>query len=257
MDQNSLAPLKENLTNLVDLLEDVNTNINEFEILDTSLEDWSDILSKSSKVIGGIIKIYNISEKIIFRSFLKGLSSKINNQNIIDYKSKQKLDDYLSKQQNVEFVYNTIRKSLTANSLKCTELLAIIVGEILQKQLEITQENITIIDALHSLNDYDLNNFYKIYKTMIKNNFKKIRLDKLYEMILKDSIQISIRKLVNLQIFLQDTITIHQGLRFGGDEDDPLNTIMNDDEKFLSLYNISDKLFELLDKSKGELLFLE
>ena len=102
MDQNSLVPLKENLTNLVDWLEYVNTNI---------------------------------SEKIIFKRFLKGLSSKINNQNIIDYKSKQKLDDYLSKQQNIEFVYNTIRKSLTANSLKCTELLAIIVGEILQKQL--------------------------------------------------------------------------------------------------------------------------
>ena len=112
MDQNSLVPLKENLTNLVDWLEDVNTNINEFEIFNTSIEDWTEILSKSSKIIGGIAKIYNISEKIIFKRFLKGLSSKINNQNIIDYKSKQKLDDYLSKQQNVEFVYNTIRKSL-------------------------------------------------------------------------------------------------------------------------------------------------
>ncbi len=256
MDQNSLVPLKENLTNLVDWLEDVNTNINEFEIFDTSIEDWTEILSKSSKVIGGIAKIYNISEKIIFKRFLKGLSSKINNQNIIDYKSKQKLDDYLSKQQNVEFVYTTIRKSLTANSLKCTELLAIIVGEILQKQLDMTQENITIIDALHSLNDYDLNNFYKIYKTITENNFRRIRLDKLYEMISKDSIQISIYKLVNLQIFLQNTITTHQGMRWGDENEDLLNTIMKDSEKFLSLYDISDKLFELLDKSKGELLFL-
>lgn len=256
MDQNSLVPLKENLTNLVDWLEDVNTNINEFEVFDTSIEDWTEILSKSSKVIGGIAKIYNNLEKIMFKKFLKGLNSKINNQNIIDYKSRQKLDDYLSKQQNVEFVYNTIRKSLTANSLKCTELLAIIVGEILQKQLEMTQENITIIDALHSLNDYDLNNFYKIYKTMAENNFRRIRLDKLYEMIPKDSIQISVYKLVNLQIFLQNTITTHQGMRWGDENEDPLNTIMKDSEKFLSLYNISDKLFELLNKSKGELLFL-
>ncbi len=256
MDQNSLVALKENLTNFVDWLEGVNTNINEFEIFDTSIENWIEILSKSSTVIGGIAKIYNISGKIIFKRFLKGLSSKINNQSIIDYKSKQKLDDYLSKQQNIEFVYNTIRKSLTANSLKCTELLAIIVGEILQKQLEMTQENITIVDALHSLNDYDLNNFYKIYKTMAENNFRRIRLDKLYEMISKDSIQISIYKLVNLQIFLQNTITTHQGMRWEDENEDPLNTIMKDSEKFLSLYNISDKLFELLDKSKGELLFL-
>lgn len=257
MYQNSLTPLKENLTTLVDWLESVNTNINEFEVFDTTLEDWSDILSKSSKIIGGIVKIYNFSEKIIFKRFLKGLSSKINNQNIIDYKSKQKLDGYLSNQQNIEFVYNTIRKSLTANSLKCTELLAIIVGEILQKQLYMTQENITIIDALHSLNDYDLNNFYKIYNTMTDNNFREIRLDKLYEMISKDSIQISIRKLVNWQIFLQDSITIHQGFRFGGDEDDPLNTIMNDDEKFLSLYNISDYLYNLLEQTKRPNYFLD
>lgn len=256
MNQNSLVPLKENLTNLVDWLEDVNTNIDEFEIFDTSIEDWAEILSKSSRVIGGIAKIYNISEKIIFKRFLKSLSSKINNQNIIDYETRQKLDNYLSKKQNVEFVYTTIRKSLTANSLKCTELLAIIVGEILQKQLEMTQENITIIDALHPLNDYDLNNFYKIYKIMTDNNFREIRLDKLYEIIPKNSIQISIRKLVNWQIFLQDSITIHQGVRWGDENEDSLNTIMKDSEKFLSLYNISDKLFELLDKSKGELLFL-
>ena len=117
-------------------------------------------------------------------------------------------------------------------------------------------ENITIIDALHSLNDYDLINFYKIYSTIIESGSKKIRLDKLYTILPKNSIQISINKLVNLQIFLQDTITIHQGFRFGGDEDDPLNTIMNDDEKFLSIYEISDKLFDLVEKTKGEILFL-
>lgn len=256
MEQNSLVPLKETLTNLVDWLEDVNTNINEFEIFDTSIEDWTEILSKSSKVIGGITKIYNISEKILFKRFLKGLSSKINNQNIIDYKSKQKLNDYLSKQQNVEFVYNTIRKSLSANSLNCTELLAIIVGEILQKQIEMTQENITIIDALHSLNDYDLSNFYKIYKFILETNSRTIRLDKLYCLVNKSTIQISVSKLVNLQLLIQEMLTTNQGIRWNDDSEDATNTPMKDSEKFLSLYGVSDKLFNLLDKSKGQIVFL-
>ncbi len=251
MDENPLIPLKENLTNLVGLLEDVNTNIDEFEILDTSLEDWTEILSKSSKVIGSIVKIYNVSEKITFKRFLKGLNSKINNKNIIDYKSKQKLDNYLSKNQNIEFVYTTIRKSLTANSLNCTELLAIIVGEILQKQIEMTPENITIIDALHSMNNYDLDNFYIIYKLISEIDNRNLRLDKLYSRVDKSTVQISVNKLINLQLFIQDTITTHQGMRWEDDSTDPLNTIMDDSEKFLSLYNVSDKLFNLLEKSRS------
>ncbi len=256
MDENSLSPLKENLTTLVDWLEDTNNNINDFKILDTSFEDWTEILSKSSKVIGGIVKIYNISEKIIFKRFLKGLSSKINNQNIIDYETKQKLDNYLSKNQNIEFIYTTIRKSLTANSLNCTELLAIIVGEILQKQIEMTPENITIIDALHSMNNYDLDNFYMIYKSILETDNRNIRLDNLYSKVDKNAIQISINKLINLQLFIQDTITTHQGMRWGEEFSDPLNTIMNDNEKFLSLYSVSDKLFNLIEQSKGQTLFL-
>ena len=256
MDNNFSLNVKDNITNLVKCLENTNTTVNELQILDTSFEEWTELLSKSSKILGCIYKTYNFSQLLIFKKFIKGLASQINSENPIDSQSKEKLYDYLSKEQNIEFIYTTVRKSLTANSLKCTQLLAIIVGEILQKQLEMNIENITIIDALHSLNDYDLINFYKIYSTIIESGSKKIRLDKLYTILPKNSIQISINKLVNLQIFLQDTITIHQGFRFGGDEDDPLNTIMNDDEKFLSIYEISDKLFDLVEKTKGEILFL-
>ena len=253
-DENKLS-LKEHVTELVNWLENSNSNIDKFEILDTSIEDWAEIFSKSSKVFGILAKSYNISQELFFKRFLKGLSTQINSTKSIDYESKKKLADYLSKNKNIEYIYTTIRKSLTANSLNCTELLAIILGEILQKQLEMTPENITIIDALHTINDYDLNNFYKIYTAMQQESLRNIRLDKLYQIFTKESIQISINKLVNLQIIFQDTITIHQGLRFGGDEDDPLNTIMNDDEKFLILYDVSDKLFNLLEKNKGQILF--
>lgn len=251
---NYLKIIKENVNEFVNWLENSNNSINNFEILSIKIEDWSDIFSKGSKVIGTLANIYNNTEKIFFITFLKGVASQINNNNPLSCNSKQKLNDYLSKSKNLEFVYTTIRKSLTANSLKCTELLAIIVGEILRKQLTINPENITIIDALHSMNDYDLENFYKIYTTMSKNELKEIRLDKLYKLLPKNSCQISLRKLVNLQIILQDTITIHQGLRFGGDEEDPLNTVMNDDEKFIIIYEISDKLFNLLKKTKSNIL---
>lgn len=256
MDDNFLPSLKHSLTNLVNWLENTNTNVDNFKILDTSLEDWNDILEKSSKILGGLHKIYNLAQLYAFKKFLKGISSQIRIDNPLTPKDKEKLDDYLCKENNISFIYNTIRKSLTANSLKCTELLGIIVGKLLREQIEMTQENIIIINALHSLTDYDLNNFYKIYKIIFQTEKNRIRLDKLYIEIKKEEIEISIISLVNSQVLFQDFVTVQQGMRWGDENIDPLNTIMKDSEKFISINNISHLLFELLEETKGEILFL-
>ena len=252
MDQNALVPLKEFLTNLVNWLKNTNINIDEFEIIDTSFEDWGEIITKSSKVLGFVVKAYNSFQQIIFRKFIKGLAMKINNKEALDYASKQNLDDYLSKKKNLEFVYNTIRKSLTANSLKCTELLAIIVGEILLKQIEMSPENIIIIDALHVLNDYDLDNFYKIYKYLSSKDDNKERLDILYKEI-GDDIKLSISKLINTQLIIQEYAKL-------GINNSPVGTIYGnirkDDEKYIITYSISKKLFDLLNQANGQILFL-
>ncbi len=252
MDQNALVPLKEFLTNLVNWLKNTNINIDEFEIIDTSFEDWGEIITKSSKVLGFVVKAYNSFQQIIFRKFIKGLAMKINNKEALDYASKQNLDDYLSKKKNLEFVYNTIRKSLTANSLKCTELLAIIVGEILLKQIEMSPENIIIIDALHVLNDYDLDNFYKIYKYLSNKDDNKERLDILYKEI-GDDIKLSISKLINTQLIIQEYAKL-------GINNSPVGTIYGDirkdDEKYIITYSISKKLFDLLNQANGQILFL-
>lgn len=248
--ENPLNTLKQNIESFVNWLRDSNTNINQIELIDTPLEDWFDMISKSSKALGGIVKLYNLSEKIIFIKFLKGLSSRINNENIVDSETKHKLNNYLSKEKNIEFVYSSIRKSLTANSLICTELLAIIVGDILQNQIEMNLENITIIDALHSLNDFDLHNFCKIYKTIKESNESKMRLDKLYSIVEKKEIQLSLYKLINLQLLNQELITTQQGLRWGEPLIDPLNKVMEDNEKFIFINNISQTLYDLIQISQ-------
>ena len=197
MGNNSLPSLRENLNHFIDWLENINTNINNFKILDAPLEDWNDMLEKSSKILGGLHRIYSFAQLYTFEKFLKGISSQISIDNPLTPKDKEKLDDYLCKENNISFIYNTIRKSLTANSLKCTELLGIIVGKLLRNQIEMTQENIIIINALHSLTDYDLNNSYKIYKIIFQTEKNRIRLDKLYMEIKKEEIEISIISLVN------------------------------------------------------------
>ena len=256
MGNNFLPSLRENLNHFIDWLENINTNINNFKILDAPLEDWNDMLEKSSKILGGLHRIYSFAQLYAFEKFLKGISSQISIDNPLTPKDKEKLDDYLCKENNISFIYNTIRKSLTANSLKCTELLGVIVGKLLRNQIEMTQENIIIINALHSLTDYDLNNFYKIYKIIFQTEKNRIRLDKLYMEIKKEEIEISIISLVNSQVLFQDFVTIQQGMCWGDENIDPLNTIMKDSEKFISINNISHLLFELLEETKGEILFL-
>ena len=256
MENNFLPSLRENLNHFINWLENINTNINNFKILDAPLEDWNDMLEKSSKILGGLHRIYSFAQLYAFEKFLKGISSQISIDNPLTPKDKEKLDDYLCKENNISFIYNTIRKSLTANSLKCTELLGVIVGKLLRKQIEMTQENIIIINALHSLTDYDLNNFYKIYKIIFQTEKNRIRLDKLYMEIKKEEIEISIISLVNSQVLFQDFVTIQQGMRWGDENIDSLNTIMKDSEKFISINNISHLLFELLEETKGEILFL-
>ena len=256
MENKFLTSLRENLNHFINWLENINTNINNFKILDAPLEDWNDMLEKSSKILGGLHRIYSFAQLYAFEKFLKGISSQISIDNPLTPKDKEKLDDYLCKENNISFIYNTIRKSLTANSLKCTELLGVIVGKLLRKQIEMTQENIIIINALHSLTDYDLNNFYKIYKIIFQTEKNRIRLDKLYMEIKKEEIEISIISLVNSQVLFQDFVTIQQGMRWGDENIDSLNTIMKDSEKFISINNISHLLFELLEETKGEILFL-
>ena len=221
MENNFLPSLRENLNHFIDWLENINTNINNFKILDAPLEDWNDMLEKSSKILGGLHRIYSFAQLYAFEKFLKGISSQISIDNPLTPKDKEKLDDYLCKENNISFIYNTIRKSLTANSLKCTELLGVIVGKLLREQIEMTQENIIIINALHSITDYDLNNFYKIYKIIFQTEKNRIRLDKLYMEIKKEEIEISIISLVNSQVLFQDFVTIQQGMRWGDENIDP------------------------------------
>ena len=119
-----------------------------------------------------------------------------------------------------------------------------------------TQENIIVINALHSLTDFDLDNFYKIYKIISNTEKNRIRLDQLYIEIKKEEIEISIISLVNSQVIFQDFVTIQQGMRWGDENTDSLNTIMKDSEKFIYINNICFLLFKLLEGTKGEVLFL-
>lgn len=70
MRNNFLPSLRENLNQFVDLLE----NINNSKILDAPLEDWNDMLEKSSKILGRLHRIYNFAQLNAFKKFLQGIS---------------------------------------------------------------------------------------------------------------------------------------------------------------------------------------
>ena len=106
---------------------------------------------------------------------------------------------------------------------------------------------ITIIDALSSMNDFDLEHFFKIYHYIVTSeeikNKRVIRLDKLYEKVGKKNVSMSLNKLVNYQIFNQKFKTIDQGFSFNTTKPDEL---MGNDEIYIQLNSVSDELYSIL-----------
>lgn len=238
---------KDKIINLVDFIENKYNDFKNTEILGMPIDTGMDIISDVNTGFQIIKSIYKSYQKITFSKFLKGLSSQINSKNKLTEKEKIALNKYLSQDENIHFIFNTIKKSLNANSLKCTELLAIISGSLIKNQKEIDMNTIIIIDALASMNDFDLSNFFYIYKHIVTSEDYKhkrvIRLDKLYSEVGKRNVSISVNKLINYQIFDQRFKTVNQGLRFSSPEPDQL---MENDEIFIQLNSASDDLYSII-----------
>lgn len=122
---------------------------------------------QSIKVINNIGKLYDM---IKFKHFIKGLNCDDITRQDID-----KLIKYMDNQKKAEFIYSTMKKIINSNSKICCYIIGILFNEITKKNREIRQIDIAIINALGNLNDFEINNFYRLLKEYYKTNPKKIK----------------------------------------------------------------------------------
>ena len=156
-----------NKDDIIKFIENIPSNV---EIIDDFIDnklsyvDYSDTIEELVKPLKAIRNIYGFAKKQKFKIFLKSISTQINETNFVDINNVNKLQKYVLNDTNVDFIINTIDNSINSKSIKCSSLLGVYAGNILNKYKNI---DLQIIDILKNINDIELNVFKEfVQKTL-------------------------------------------------------------------------------------------
>ena len=159
-----------NKDDIIKFIENIPSNV---EIIDDFIDnklsyvDYLDTIEELVKPLKAIRNIYGFAKKQKFKIFLKSISTQINETNFVDINNVNKLQKYVLNDTNVDFIINTIDNSINSKSIKCSSLLGIYAGNILNKYKNIDYIDLQIIDILKNINDIELNVFKEfVQKTL-------------------------------------------------------------------------------------------
>jgi len=141
------------------------------DIIDNLLEpvkDYTDTLGDIASPIKGLISIYNLRKKILYKSFLKGYSEKIET-NQISEKDRVKMKNFLNDSKNIIYISEIIETALDSISIDSSTILGMYAGQVLSERKLLNDIDYVLISAVKDLTDLDLENFVKLY-TFLKNN---------------------------------------------------------------------------------------
>ncbi len=151
-----------NKNDIISLIKSIPSKTEEIDnFIDNQLfyTDYLDTAEEVLKPVKAIRKIYGFAKKQKFKSFLKSLSTKINENDFIDIDNINKLKQYVLKDDNVDFIINTIDYSINTRCIKCSSLLGIYAGNILNKYKNVEYKDLQIIEILKNMNDIELTRF--------------------------------------------------------------------------------------------------
>lgn len=151
-----------NKNDIISLIKSIPSKTEEIDnFIDNQLfyTDYLDTAEELLKPVKAIRKIYGFAQKQKFKSFLKSLSTKINENDFIDIDNINKLKQYILKDENVDFIINTIDYSINTRCIKCSSLLGIYAGNILNKYKNVEYKDLQIIEILKNMNDIELTRF--------------------------------------------------------------------------------------------------
>ena len=159
-----------NKDDIIKFIENIPSNV---EIIDDFIDnklsyvDYLDTIEELVKPLKAIRNIYGFAKKQKFKIFLKSMSTQINETNFVDINNVNKLQKYVLNDTNVDFIINTIDNSINSKSIKCSSLLGVYAGNILNKYKNIDYIDLQIIDILKNINDIELNVFKEfVQKTL-------------------------------------------------------------------------------------------
>ncbi|WP_394558002.1 hypothetical protein [Priestia aryabhattai] len=131
----------------------------------TDIDIYKDFISDAAPYIKPVKQIWDYSQKIKYRAFIKGYEKKKDNPQLLN-KFQTRMSKLSQNEKFMEFLFQTVSDAINSKSSSASFILGMYIAEILKGEKEIEEpsyENLLIINALKSLNDWDIKHFYNIY----------------------------------------------------------------------------------------------
>ncbi|WP_239614695.1 hypothetical protein [Cohnella mopanensis] len=152
---------------IVDLTQYVGRHLSSIDDeIDRILEgykDYTDTLVDIAGPIKALVKIYSLSKRIKFKKFIKGFSEAVQLETVNEVYI-NRLERYLSRQENLEHIAEIVDSSIETKSSKCSSVLGYYAGLILNETRELVYSDLVMINALKVMVDSDLKYFLLIYE---------------------------------------------------------------------------------------------
>lgn len=143
------------------------------DVIDNALapfKDYVDTASELVKPINTIREIVTLVKRNRLKEFASNYAKKINQNVYVNEKERKNIEKYMEKDENRELLGNIIDSALNSNCNKCSAILGYYAGKILNELINIEYKDMIIVNALRSMNDYDLKYFYKLYQYIKDEN---------------------------------------------------------------------------------------
>lgn len=210
--------------------------------------DYVELAGDTFKLFGFAKKASALISQKKFENFLKGF----NPRQIPTEEQLKKLEKYVTNEQRADFIADSISKILLSKSTKTCILMGTLLNSIIEKDNDVSYEEMICLNALLNFYDVDLDN-YKLISQFINNNVRtprgtvslegRIFNDFIKESNLnKASVRLTIEKCVSIQILSQE-------FDLDSDFDDDYISNSNVDlDEYHKVTLPGKMLYELIDK---------
>ncbi|MGR6342639.1 hypothetical protein ACU5CE_33410 [Priestia megaterium] len=131
----------------------------------TDIDILKEFISEVTPYIKPAKQIWDYSQKIKYGAFIKGYEYKKDDPQLLD-KFQKRMSKLTENDKFMEFLFQTVSDAINSRSSNAAFILGIYIAEIIKGEKEIKEpsyENLLIINALKSLNDWDIAHFNNIY----------------------------------------------------------------------------------------------
>lgn len=142
------------------------------------VKDYSDTLGDLIFPVKIVLTTLTVSNKRKFRRFIKGFALNVDEGRITE-EYVGKLEKYLKKEVNMEYVAEIIDSSIKAKSSRCSAIMGYYAGVLLNEFREVQYKDMVVLNALTVINNKDLEYFNLLFERF---NSLRINSFRVYDM---------------------------------------------------------------------------